>query len=165
MCDPQRQDYFGSDRFDDIAVCDTDRVLRHCRTPVQIVKCQRNGSKVSDQALKPRKDEAGVSIDHECLLRKDALPPDHRYGSMPNTFALIALSTGELRKAGGGVAWTPKPDEPDMPFESQRPANPWHGEIIGHIVPKLARELIQSAAVVREDFTAAARCMTAGGKS
>ncbi|MBY0394838.1 MAG: hypothetical protein K2Q27_16420 [Novosphingobium sp.] len=142
------QDYHGTNRTDDPAIVDDSRLLRHCRTPVQIVRCEINGFKVSDQAFKLKSGDVGASVDLECLLLQDGLPPDHRFGVMPNTYALIAISAKSAREFASGAAWTPKPLEPDL-IGAAREANPWHGEIIGPITNSASRSLASSATTIR----------------
>ena len=152
MCDPVAQDYHGDARFDDLRIADQDRMLRHCRTPVQIVPCAINGKKVSDRAFCIKKGEVGASTDIECLLAKDGFPPEHRYGLMPNTFALIAVNAADARDLAGGVAWTPKPEERHLEGDAARAPNPWHGEIVGPITNSSSREFVRRAGVVKADF-------------
>lgn len=90
-------------------------------------------------------------MDLEALLAADGLPPDHRYGSMPNTLALIAVTAANAREFAGGVAWTPKDEDPEAEGAA-KDANPWHGEIIGPIKGSASRKLRDSAVVIRSDM-------------
>ena len=155
MCNPTAQAYHGIERTDDADIADGDRVLRHIRTVVQLSSVRRDGivigRTVSDQAFKPRRDEPGVSVDLECLLNKENLTWEARYGVMPDTVAMIAVSAADARLHGRGVAWTPKPEEPNLAgFQAE--ANPYHGEILTPLAPADFRALRAKAQILRSDL-------------
>ena len=150
MCSPEAQDYHSDARVDDPKIIGASRLLRHCRTPVQVVPCPVNGQKVSDRAFVGKKGEAGVSIDLECLLIKDGHPPTHRFGAMPNTYAMIAVTADVARANSAGVAWTPKPEE-DLPGAAGA-ANPYHGEIITPISGGQARAIHRASETIHSNF-------------
>jgi hypothetical protein len=140
VCDPIIQPYGSAELVDDRGIGDDDRVIRHCRTPVQIVPDELTGGKrISSQAFKPKPGES-TSVDLECLLHKAGLDSLHRCGEMPNTYAMIALQAGVLRDKKAGVAHTPK--ELD-----DTPANPFHGDIIG-LSKKDSRDLVEACSVL-----------------
>jgi hypothetical protein len=149
------QDYFGLSRTDDLAITAKERLLRHCRSPVQIVPCEINGRKISDQAFKMKPSEPGLSVDLEQLLLNQGLPTTYRYRAMPNTFAMLAVTADDARRCAGGVAWTPKPAEPLLNTASAT-ANPYHGEIIKPMTSKSARDLYYRSTVVQSDLASAA---------
>lgn len=150
MCNPSAQDYFATERSDDLGLPDDARLIRHCRTPVQIVPDGGGGFRVSSQAFLPKPREPGTSVDVECLLQKDGHPPDHRYGLMPNTLAMLAITAGQARAVANGACWTPKPKEPGL-VGAAAEENPWHGEVLG-VTAKASRALASSALVVRSDL-------------
>lgn len=154
MCEPTAQAYDGTVRTDDSGIDNNDRLLRHCRVPVQIVPLKRDGvvigRKISDQAFKAKKGEVGISIDIECLVLRAGKTWQDRYGLMPNTCAMIAVRAFEARKHGRGVAWTPKPAEAHLVGYSAL-ENPYHGEIILPLKSNSAhRELFRSSEIVHE---------------
>lgn len=131
MCNPTEQDFHSNDRFDDPGIVDGDRLLRHLCIPVQII--EKNGIlRISDQAFKHKKRDPGTSVDLECLLIQDGLSELNRRGLMPRSCALIAVSAGSARQLSNGIAWTPKPEEPELGDFASKP-NKYHGEIIGPI--------------------------------
>lgn len=139
MCRPQRQAYGSADLVDDPEINDESRVIRHCRTPVQIVDdALTGGKKISSQAFKAKVGE-GCSVDLECLLARAGLDALARCGVMPNTYAVVALKAGQARAIGAGLAYTPKP-------EDDLPANDFHGDIFG--VGKKFKTLMPSAEVL-----------------
>ena len=152
MCTPTAQDYYSPHRVDDPGIGATDRLLRHCRVPVQIVPRKANGTtvglKISDQAFKAKKGEPGISVDHECLLVAAGKTWHDRYGLMPNTYAMIAVTAGEARAHSPGVAWTPKPADPDLTGAASL-ENPYHGEIIAPMSNAQVRALFALAALVK----------------
>lgn len=140
MCTPVAQQYGADDLVDDLGISDGDRVIRHCRTPVQIVSDELTGGKrVSSQAFKPKAGES-TSVDLECLLLKAGLNGLQRCGEMPNTHAMLALPTGAVRAKGKGVAHTPKPQD-------ETSANPYHGDIIG-LTRKDSRALVDASEIL-----------------
>jgi hypothetical protein len=147
MVEPIEQDYYGDNHHDDPRIDSASKLARHCRTPVQIVPCQINGWKISDQAFVQK---GGVSVDLECILSRQNLPLDHRYGLMQNTKAMISVTAGQARAAGGGVAWTPKPYDADA-VGTNREENLFHGEIIGRLSGKNRRDLASIAVIVRRE--------------
>ncbi|QCB43006.1 hypothetical protein E5673_12905 [Sphingomonas sp. PAMC26645] len=151
MCTPVRQDYLSDERFDDNEIGNDDRLLRHCRTPIQIVKCPINGYRLSSQAFRPGKGETHVSVDLECLLLKDGLEADARYGAMPNTFALAAVTAGAAREHAQGAAWTPKPEMVGLPGAAGD-ENIYHGEIIGPMTKRNYQDLAETIVLVRTDL-------------
>ncbi|QUT05190.1 hypothetical protein KFK14_19665 [Sphingobium phenoxybenzoativorans] len=156
MCDPTSQDYFSHVRSDDLGIQDEHNLIRHCKTPYQVVPCPINGLKVSSQAFTTRKEDPGVSIDIECLLHKAGLPSDARFGEMPGTVAMVAVAAKVARSAALGAAWTPKPEVPEL-SDAQGAANPYHGEVIvlglGSSARKRAsRALSESAVLVRSEI-------------
>lgn len=150
MCAPTAQDYHSAERFDDHDISGNDRLLRHCRTPVQVVPCPVNGRRVSSQAFKPGRGEVHTSVDLECLLLRDGLPSDARYGLMPNTYALIAVTADHAREIAGGVAWTPKPHGDGEGAAGS--ANPYHGEILAPLKDAQCRKLASAAAMVKSEL-------------
>lgn len=130
MCQPSAQAYLATERFDDHGIGSEDRLARHCRTPVQFSRCAINGYVLSDRAFAHKRAEGGTSADLECLLTADGHPADFRYGAMPRTYGLVAVTAGDARTIGAGAAWTPKPEQPELEGGAAS-ANPWHGEIIG----------------------------------
>lgn len=149
MCTPTAQDYFSSSRVDDLGIGPADRLLRHCRPPVQVVPCKLQGQKLSDQIFRKKPSDVGVSVDLECLLHKEGRTWEDRFGAMPNTQAMVAVAAAEVRRAKGGAAWTPKPAEPDLaPQEAAKP-NPYHAEIIGDISRADGRALSRNATVLK----------------
>ncbi len=148
MPDLKAQEYESSEREDDPGIKAGDRLLRHCRTPFQIVPDAVNGHRLSSQAFMTKKDEVGASVDLEELLKEDGLPSDHRFGSIPATVALIAVTAGQARENANGVAWTPKSEDPSA-IGAARDANPWHGEIIGPISRSASRRLAEKYQMVR----------------
>ena len=148
MCTPKAQNYFAGTYNDDPGIGAADRLLRHCRNPYQTAKCAINGRKISDRAFAGR----DISVDLECLLDQDGLAPDHRYGALPETVALLAVPTGALRAEGLGAAWTPKPKEPDAQHPAQQAANPYHGSIVGQPTPAMSRALVRASETVRCEF-------------
>jgi hypothetical protein len=128
MCDPVEQAFHSMDRFDDQKIGASETLLRHLCIPVQILQTAV-GLKISDQAFKPKRNDPGASVDLECLLKKSGKNETDRRGIMPNSYGLAAISAGEARQHSAGVAWTPKPEEPDLDGFAAKP-NPFHGEII-----------------------------------
>ncbi|MEY2928145.1 MAG: hypothetical protein RL367_2622 [Pseudomonadota bacterium] len=128
MCDPVEQDFHAADRFDDPQIGTEDILLRHLCVPVQVMPTSL-GLKISDQAFKARKIDPGTSVDLDCLLKKCGIKGIDRKGLMPNAYALVAVTAGAAREHSGGVAWTPKPEEPELGGFAAKP-NPFHGEII-----------------------------------
>jgi hypothetical protein len=151
MCAPTAQAYHGGDRIDDPGISGDDRLLRHCRTPVQIVPCPVNGKRVSSQAFKPGRGESHTSVDLECLLHQAGQPSDLRYGLMPNTFALIAITANDARAIASGAAWTPKPAE-ENGIGATAAANPYHGEVVGPLKDRQCRDLAAVAVTLRSEF-------------
>lgn len=147
MCEPERQDYHGVDRFDDLAIGNDDKLLRHLRIPVQVVPAH-NGYRLSDRAFVSRKSETGTSVDLECLLLIDGLSSSDRRGAMPGSKALASVTVEHARTFSAGVAWTPKPEEPELEHEFARAANPYHGEIINPMSGKQARDLAAKATIL-----------------
>ena len=146
MCNPTEQDFNSFERVDDTNIGDGDRLLRHLCIPVQII--DKNGKlKISDQAFKHRKKDPGTSVDLECLLELDGLSERDRRGIMPNSYALVALSAGQARAHSQGVAWTPKPEEPEL-AEFAAKSNKYHGEIIGPIANSDVRNLASIAEII-----------------
>lgn len=140
MCTPAAQPYGSDDLIDDEGIGDDDRVVRHCRTPVQIVDDRLTGGKrISSQAFKPKPGET-CSVDLECLLIQAGHDALYRAGEMPNTHAMIAIEAGLLRAQGKGVAHTPKP-------AGETPVNPFHGDILG-LGKKGGRELVDVSVVL-----------------
>jgi len=150
MCNPVKQDYFAETRFDDLLIVGSERLLRYCRTPIQIVPCPKNGKRLSSQAFVPAKGEKHTSIDLECLMLKTGLSEDGRFGVMPNTFALIAITTDTARAEASGVAWTPKPQTEGIGATGS--ANPFHGEVLGTADKKATRALAQAAIMIRSEL-------------
>jgi len=148
MCNIECQDYFGDDRHNDPAIEDGDRLIRHCRTPVQVVPCAINGHKISDQAFKPGKGDAGLSIDLERLLLNQGLTAMDRFGVMPNTFAMLAVTAADARQHASGVCWTPKPAQPELAPNLVAAPNVYHGEIVLPMTPKSGRALYALSVVV-----------------
>jgi len=148
------QNYFGSVRFDDPEIPGSEVLYRHCRTPVQIVPVRVGavtvGEKISDQAFKGRSSDAGVSIEIDSLLAKANKSWSDRYGLMPNTKAMISVTAADARVSSKGVAWTPKPKQPDLEGFA-RAENEFHGEIILPITPSQARQLFSQAKILRSD--------------
>lgn len=151
MCEPTAQNYDAHDRYDDPTISDSDRLLRHCRTPVQIVPCAINGLRVSSQAFKSARGEQHTSVDLECLLHQAGLPSTARFGLMPRTYALIAVTASDARSVANGVAWTPKPADGNAEGAAAAP-NPYHGEIIGPTKDKQSRALAANAVVVHAEW-------------
>lgn len=155
MCEPDEQDYRSSVRSDDPKIGANDLLYRHCRSPVQVVPVKREGkeigAKISDQAFKGKSGEAGISIDHGCLLRRAGLTWSNRYGLMPNTFAMLSVTAAQARAQSGGVAWTPKPSEPELDGFAALP-NPFHGEIILPMTNRQVRDLFAVAQIVHSDI-------------
>lgn len=156
MCDPTSQDYFSHARSDDLGIQDQHNLIRHCKTPYQVVPCPINGLKVSSQAFTTRKEDPGVSVDIECLLHKAGLPSDARFGVMPGTVAMISVTAKDARDAAEGVAWTPKPETTD-PDGSVNWPNPYHGEIIvaglgSSARKRTSRALGDNARLIRSDL-------------
>ena len=154
MCNPVPQDYFGETRFDDKLIPDEGLVYRHCRAPVQVVPKADGGLKISDQEFKGKKTDAGVSVDLGCLLENAAVDPLSRFGVMPNTHAMLAVSVGDARTQSAGVAWTPKPEELEKPGAAGA-ANPYHGEILHPMTGGQARALYRTAVTVHSTLPAA----------
>jgi hypothetical protein len=144
MCDPVEQDYHSLVRFDDPKIDADDRLLRHLCIPVQIVTDQTGQRKISSQAFTIRKTEPGASVDLECLLKKCSMTEVERRGLLPNSYGLVAISAGNVRMQTPGVAWTPKPSEPELGEFAAKP-NPFHGEIIGPIGKATSRDLAAKA--------------------
>jgi hypothetical protein len=139
VCRPQRQAYGSANLVDDQEIEDKDRVIRHCRTPVQIVDdALTGGKKISSQAFKARAGE-GCSVDLECLLTHVGLNALSRCGVMPDTYAMVALKAGEARAIGAGIAYTPKPQD-------ALPANDFHGDIFN--IGKKSKALMQGAEIL-----------------
>lgn len=153
MCEPTAQNYSSDARYDDVGIGDADRLLRHCRSPVQVVPCPVNGRRISSQAFKAAKGEKHVSIDLECLLAQDGLPPDARYGLMPSTHALAAITAAQARALGQGVAWTPKPAD-TAAVGAAGLANPYHGEVLGPLTKRALVELSEDLVLVRNELAA-----------
>jgi len=152
MCTPTAQDYFSHVRHDDPGIGATDRLLRNCRQPVQIVPCKVAGLKISDQIFRKKPNEPGVSVDLECLLQKEGLSWEHQYGAQPDTLAMVAVTAQQARHVSAGVAHTPKPEQPELAPRASSRANPYHGEIIGDISRSNGRELSRQAVVLRCDL-------------
>jgi hypothetical protein len=144
MCNPVRQDYHSMDRFDDPQIGEDDRLLRHLCIPVQIVRDQAGQLRISSQAFTIRRSEPGASVDIECLLTKSSMTEVECRGHLPNSYGLVAISAGNARMQTPGVAWTPKPAEPELSEFAAKP-NPFHGEIIGPIGKATSRELAANA--------------------
>lgn len=149
MCEPTAQDYFSRDREDDPAIGDADRLLRSCRLPVQIVPNKAGGYKISDQVFRKKPNEQGASVDLECLLLKEGKTFEDRFGKMPGTLAMAAIAAEDVRRVNGGVAWTPKPEEPHLAPDLAAEENPYHGEIIGEISRADGRALSRKAAILK----------------
>lgn len=154
MCTPTAQCYHSQQRADDAGIGASDRLLRHCRAPAQIVPLKQSGEtvglKISDQAFKAKKGEPGLSVDLECLLLADGKTWHHRYGLMPNTYAMVAVTAEQARAHSAGVAWTPKPEEPELEgFAALE--NRYHGEIILPMTNAQVRALFALMEVVRSD--------------
>jgi hypothetical protein len=148
MCDPVKQDYHSKDRFDDSKIDADDRLLRHLCIPVQIMTDQQTGQRrISSQAFTIRKTDLGASVDLECLLKKCSMTEVERRGLLPDSYGLVAISAGNVRMQTLGVAWTPKPSEPELSEFAAKP-NPFHGEIIGPISKATSRELAAKAALL-----------------
>ncbi|WP_287002305.1 hypothetical protein [Sphingobium sp.] len=147
MCNPDPQPYHSNHRYNDPKIEDESRLLRHCRTPVQIVSCEINGKKISDRAFAGKKSEAGLSVDLNCLLEKDGKGSSHRFGKLPNTYAILSVTAAEARANSAGVAYTPKPEEPELEGAA-REANPYHGEIIHPMTGAQARALFRASTTV-----------------
>ena len=143
MCNPTAQAYYSTERTDDPQISNDSRLFRHLCIPVQIVTTS-NGKKISDQAFKARRADAGTSVDLECLLLNDGLGEVDRRGLMPNSYALAAISVQTARSFSGGVAWTPKPEEPENEGFSAL-ENPYHGEIIKPMTNRHVRDLAANA--------------------
>lgn len=140
MCNPIVQQYGSLELTDDPGIEDDDRVIRHCRTPVQIVPDDLTGGmRISSQAFKPKPGES-TSVDLECLLHQAGFNALHRCGQMPDTYAMIALQVGVLRSKDRGVAHTPKEQDETGP-------NPFHGDIIG-LTKKDSRGLVAASEVL-----------------
>lgn len=152
MCTPEAQDYFSEKRTDDPGIADVDRLLRHCRPPVQVVPCKLNGQKFSDQIFRKKRGEAGLSIDLECLLLRDKLTWEHRFGTMPGTLGMVAINAGDARSINGGVAWTPKPAQPELEPNASAQPNPYHGELIGEISRSDGRSLSRKMVILKQMF-------------
>ena len=151
MCAPAEQNYAAEERIDDQGIGDEDRLLRYCRTPIQVVPCPINGQRLSSQAFRPGKVEKNVSVDLECLMHQDGLPTDARYGAMPNTFALAAISARNAREHANGVAWTPKPEHPGAVGAAES-ANKYHGEVIGPLSKRSYQNLAEQVSLIRDDL-------------
>lgn len=151
MCNPDAQDYDSDERKDDKGIGDGDRLIRHCRTPIQVVPCALNGQRISSQAFRPGKGEKHVSVDLECLLNRDGYHADHRYGAMPNTFALGAITAASARQYANGAAWTPKPEHTGLAGAAGA-ANPYHGEVIGPISKRDLQDLAEAMTLIRDDL-------------
>ena len=151
MCAPTAQEYFSAVREDDTGIGTQDRLLRNCRLPVQVVPCEVNGYVISGQVFVRKKDEAGTSIDLECLLLNEGKTWQDRFGAQPGTLAVVAVTAGDARKHSDGVAWTPKPEEPHLAPAAAADANPYHGEIIG-ISRSAARKLSALMHIVHRAF-------------
>ena len=148
MCNPTAQDYFSSERRDDPGIRDSDRLLRHLCVPVQIRQVEQTGAlRISDQAFTHRKSDCGVSVDLECLLHHAGLTEEQRRGVMPNSFAMIAVTASNARNFSEGVAWTPKPHEPNLSGYSAQD-NEFHGEIITPISRSEGRKLATTAQLI-----------------
>lgn len=146
MCDPVRQVFHSDQRADDPRIAADDRLLRHVTVPYGVH--EKHGKlKLSDQALKPRKSDPGISVDLECLLLKEGLNERDRRGLHPNAHALGAIAAGDARQHSGGVAWTPKPEEPELTSYA-RAENDFHGEIIRPLEPKSYRELAAAMTIL-----------------
>ena len=128
MCDPVEQDFHSRDRVDDPKIGSSDMLLRHLCMPAQIAETN-DGLRISSQAFRPKKGEPGTSIDHECLLIKNGMTAADRAGLMPNSYGMVGILAHTAREHSGGVAWTPKPEEPKLGSFASKP-NPFHGEII-----------------------------------
>jgi hypothetical protein len=154
MCSPKQQNYHSSVRVDDKGIGDDDRLLRQCRTPFQIVPCPTNGWRLSSQAFVSRPSEVGVSIDLECLIIKSGKTWHSRYKMMPDALALAAFSAGNARQHSAGVAWTPKPEEPEHEQNFARSANEFHGEIIAPIDRKNSRSIAEVCVILQSEPSA-----------
>lgn len=147
MAGPTAQPYFAATRFDDLAITGQTRLIRHCRTPVQIVPCPKAGRKISSQAFKTKRGELGASVDLEESLLAAGKTAATQFGLMPNTFALIAITADNARKNSAGLAWTPKPAEPEKAGYAALP-NPHHAEILTPISNSQARALLDLSEIV-----------------
>lgn len=139
MCLPRAQLYGSLELEDDLGIDSADRLLRHCRTPVQIVPDERLGMRVSSQAFVAKANET-CSIDLECLMIAAGVETLSRCGVMPNTYAMVAVKAKAVRDLGGGVAHTPKP-------EDSTPANDFHGDIVS-MTRGMSRKLIDAAEIL-----------------
>lgn len=152
MCTPTAQDYFSDERYDDSEIAHGDRLLRHCCTSLHFVSCPINGRKLSDQVFKRKTSDAGTSVDLECLLAHDELTWESRFGTMPNTLAMVAVTAGDVRAVAGGVAWTPRPEQPDLAPLAVAEPNIYHGEIVGQISRANERSLARKAVILKQLF-------------
>jgi hypothetical protein len=146
MCEPDRQVFHSDQRVDDPNIGPDDRLLRHLTVPFGVH--QKHGKfKLSDQALKPRKNDPGISVDLECLLKEKGFGERDRRGLHPAAHALGAIAAADARRHSGGVAWTPKPEEIELTGYA-RAANDFHGEIIRPLAPKSYRELAAAMTIL-----------------
>jgi hypothetical protein len=107
------------------------------------------GQKLSDQIFRKKPTDVGVSVDLECLLHREGRTWEDRFGTMPNTLAIVAVAAGEVRQAKGGAAWTPKPAQPELAPQEAAKSNPYHAEIIGDISRADGRALSRNAKVLK----------------
>ena len=147
MCEPIKQDIYSETRVDDPGFVDEHYLIRYLTTPVQIVKNQDGSGRVSDQAFKPQKSHAGTSVDILCLLQNIDINPLSKRDIFPNLHAIAQITVGIARAHSGGVAWTPKPEEPLLTGFAREP-NEQHGEIIKPISPADARRMVANARLI-----------------
>lgn len=147
MAAPTAQDYFAPTRSDDKAIAGGSRLIRHCRAPAQIVPCPRAGQKISSQAYKAKRGDLGASVDLEDSLIASGKTAIGQFGVMPNTYALLAITADVARQHSAGLAWTPKPAEPEKEGYAALP-NPHHGEILTPITGAQARALTNHSEVL-----------------
>lgn len=144
MCLPTAQPYAAQTLVDDTGIDGAHRLHRHCRTPVQVVSDGKGGWKLSDRAFVHRAEDAGTSVELECLLASDGLTAEDRVGQLPNTFAVVAVTVDAAREHARGAAWTPKPEDLSATYPAQRASNEYHGDIIGPINRGTSRQLAKT---------------------
>ena len=117
-------------------------LLRYCSLPVQVVPDARNGGfKISTQAFKPRKNEAGVSIDIEELRLRSGFVALSEAPSLMYIIAVLRLTVKSC--ADVGLRAEHRPVRRDV--LRLRPPNPFHGELLGHASPKGLKKLRDGA--------------------
>lgn len=147
MCNPVAQEYGSLSLCDDPAIGSMDRVIRYCRTPAQIVPDGKGGMRLSDRAFAHKPQHGGTSVDLECLMLRDGVDPLRNVGLLPNTFAVVALSAGDIRSVAQGVAYTPKHRD-DSAVGYAREPNAYHADIIGPITSSISKKLLKHCSIV-----------------